>query len=112
MLEKIKKHKFLIGIIVISFIYLLLVNVQNPYFAYEATDDDYYILNTAKSILDFKWLGIYNGRTLSKGPGAPIFIAIVNLIGLTYSQAHFLLYLGGSILLIYTLAQIVYFNFY
>ena len=47
MLKKLKQHKFLIGIIFISLIYIIFTSVQNPYFAYEANDDDYFILTGA-----------------------------------------------------------------
>ena len=107
MIEKIKKYKFSIGIILISLIYFILTSVQSLRFGYPAVDDDYYILHSAMSILEFHWMGGFQGRTLSKGPGAPIFIAISNAIGLTLTQAQFLLYIGASILFVYVLKKVI-----
>ena len=80
MAEKLKKHKFIIGIFLISIIYFVLVSVQNPVFNYELVDDDYFMIQASKSILNFKWMGKFVGKNLSKGPGAPIFFAIINVI--------------------------------
>ncbi len=93
MLEKLKKYKFLIGIILISLIYIILTSVQNPNFAYEANDDDYFVLSSAESILNSKWLGSFSAKTLSKGPGAPIYLAIVNFIrNNVYTRSFFTLF--------------------
>lgn len=107
MLEKIKKHKFAISIIFISLIYLILTSVQNPNFYYYSGADDYLVLHEAKSILDFKWLGHFWGRTLSKGPGAAIFIAISNFIGISFIKAQFLFYIGAVILFVHTLKKVI-----
>ena len=94
MLEKIKKHKFLIGIIAISLIYFILTSVQNPIFIYYADCDDYLILTGAKGILDLNWLGDFYGKLLSKGPGTAIFIAIVNIIRINfYSNSIFIIHI-------------------
>ena len=107
MLEKIKKHKYIIGVILISIIYFIFTSVQNPVFYYLAGYDDLYILASSMFMLDFDWLGFFNGTTLTKGPGASIFIAISNVIGLTLTQAQFLLYIGGAILLCHTLKKVI-----
>ena len=107
MLEKIKKYKFCIGIILISLIYFILTSVQNPKFIYYAGADDYLVLSEARNLLDFKWLGDFNARTLSKGPGTQIFVAIANILGLTFVQAEFLLYIGCSILFVHVLKKVI-----
>ncbi len=107
MLEKIKKHKFAIGIILISIIYFIFTSAQNPNCNYYAGSDDYLILHEAKALLDFKWVGHFWGRTLSKGPGAPIFIVIANFVGLSFIQAQFLLYIGASILFANVLKKVI-----
>lgn len=90
MLEKIKKHKYIICIIFISIIYFILTSVQNPVFYYLAGYDDLYILASSMFILDFDWLGLFNGATLTKGPGAPIFIALSNIVRInTYTSSVF-----------------------
>ncbi len=96
MLEKIKKYKFVIGIIFISLVYLILTSVQNPQCYYYAGSDDYLILHEAKSLLDFKWMGHFWGRTLSKGPGAQIFIAIANVIRINPSSSSIFAIFGWS----------------
>lgn len=111
MIEKLKKNKFLIGIIIISLIYLILTSVQNPNFNYNLKDDDVLIVESASSLLNFKWLGDFKGSLLAKGIGAPLFIAIINIIGLKFTQAHFLFYMGGAILLAFVLKKIIKNNF-
>ena len=107
MLEKLKKHKLIIGIILLSVIYFILTSVQNPIFYYNAGYDDLYILISAMSILDIDWLGPFSGVTLTKGPGAPIFIAIANGLGLSLMQAQFLFYIGACILFVHTLKHVI-----
>ena len=55
MIKKLKKNKFLIGIISIIIVYMILVSVQNPRFFYYSPNDDQYILGLADSLLDLKW---------------------------------------------------------
>ena len=107
MLEKIKKHKYGIIIIIISLIYFILTSAQsfNPY--YYAGYDDYLILHEAKSILDLKWLGHYWSSLLSKGPGAAIFVAIANFTGINLLKAQFLFYLGAVILFAHVLKKVI-----
>ena len=93
MLEKIKKHKYIIFIILISLIYFVLTSVQNPLFKYELGDDDFFMVQAANSILNFKWMGKFVGKNLTKGPGAPIFIALTNVIRVnTYASPIFIIF--------------------
>ena len=107
MLEKLKKYKFIVGIIFIGLIYIVLTSVQNPVFYYLAGYDDLYILASAMFMLDFDWFGPFTASTLTKGPGAPLFIAISNCLGLSLTQAQFLLYLGAVILLVCVLKKVI-----
>jgi len=42
--------------------------------------DDLLFLNAAESLKHFKWLGPYNETTLIKGPGYPLFVAVVSVL--------------------------------
>src|SRR4029077_2125067 len=46
-------------------------------------DDGHYMFQ-AKSILEGQWLGTYDGMTLIKGPGFPLFLALGRITGLPY----------------------------
>lgn len=97
--EKIKKYKFIIFIILISIIYFILTSVQNPVFKYELVDDDFFMIQATNSILNFKWMGKFVGKNLSKGPGAPIFIALTNIIRFnTYTRPVFIIFRWSNII--------------
>lgn len=55
--------------------------------------DDFLAVSQARSILDGKWLGGWDGRTLSKPAGHPIFLAIVHFTQLSPSFVIHFLYL-------------------
>lgn len=78
MLEKLKKHKFIVGVILLSLIYFILTNVQNAVFIYGDNLHEY-----------------------------SLFVKISNVIGLTLTQAHFMFYIFASILFIYSLKSLV-----
>jgi len=105
MKDKIKKHKFAIGIAIIAIIYMILVSVQNPRFCYISPNDDQYILGLADSLLDLKWLGKYNSITLTKGIFSPLFIIFSNFLGIQFLTAEYLFYVGACILFVYVIRK-------
>jgi len=105
MIKKLKKNKFLIGIISIIIVYMILVSVQNPRFFYYSPNDDQYILGLADSLLDLKWLGKYNSVTLTKGIFSPLFIIFSNFLGIPLLISQSLFYVGACVLFVYVIRK-------
>jgi len=61
--------------------------------------DTQIFINQAISILEGNWLGPYSEFTLMKGPATPIWIALMNFLGIPLLMSHHLIFLGASILL-------------
>lgn len=61
--------------------------------------DTLIFINQAISILEGNWLGPYSEFTLMKGPATPMWIALMNFLGIPLLMSHHLIYLGASILL-------------
>ena len=67
--------------------------------------DDARFLTQAESILADNWLGAYDQHTLIKGPGYPIWIAIVSSLGIPLLLAQHLLYVLMCAALVLALAR-------
>ena len=108
MIEKFKKLSrikqiLLVTVIVATFIRVLLA-VKLPLFLQaDSGFDDFLMMEYAKSLVKFKWLGEFNHMTLAKGVSFPIFIVLTYYLSIPYSFALILLYLVGVILLLYSL---------
>ena len=61
--------------------------------------DTLIFINQAIYILEGNWLGPYSEFTLMKGPATPIWIALMNFLGIPLLMSHHLIYLGACILL-------------
>ena len=55
-------------------------------------------LHQAMSILEGNWLGIYSEKTLMKGPITPIWIALMNFLGVPLLMSHHFFYIAGCVL--------------
>jgi len=69
--------------------------------------DDYLFIKLAKNILSGQWLGPYDYYTLIKGPGFPLFLAVVHHLGLPLLFAQQLLYSLFSVLVVVALRPLV-----
>lgn len=58
--------------------------------------DDFLFVNHANNILEGKWFGEYNDKTLVKGPIYPLFIAASHKTGLQIKSAEWLLYISSA----------------
>lgn len=72
-----------------------------------AHHDDLWFLSAAESILAGDWLGEYSEMTLIKGPGYPLWLALVASLGLPLLVAQQLLYAAACGALAQALAPIV-----
>ena len=55
-------------------------------------------LHQAMSILEGNWLGTYSEKTLMKGPITPMWIALMNFLGIPLLLSHHLFYAAGCVL--------------
>src|SRR5210317_1734883 len=69
--------------------------------------DDYLFIKLAKNILSGQWFGPYDYYTLIKGPGFPLFLAVVHHLGLPLLFAQQLLYSLFSVLVVVALRPLV-----
>jgi hypothetical protein len=72
--------------------------------AEDAALDNLLFTQQAASILDGRWLGRYSDTALVKGPGYPLFVAGVNLLGIPLRLAQHLLYAASCALVVLSLA--------
>jgi hypothetical protein len=93
-------------IIILIAVRFWLVNTMDL-IATRTPHDDYLFISLAKNILSGQWLGPYNHYTLIKGPGYPLFIAVVHHLGLPLLIAQQLLYSLFSILVVIALRPLV-----
>ncbi len=65
----------------------------------DAGYDDAWFWQRADRIATGGWMGGYDGMTLIKGTGYPLFLALAHALGLSVMTAQALLYAGGCLLL-------------
>ena len=62
----------------------------------QAALDDALFARLGQSLAAGRWLGVYDERTLVKGPGFPAFLALANLFSLAYPLALALFHIAAS----------------
>ena len=77
-MEKINKNKFTIFLIIVLIIKLIIVQVQPLNAQYAMKYDDQLMVEIAENIVNGKWLGEYNSKTLIKGVFTPLFISFLH----------------------------------
>jgi hypothetical protein len=73
-------------------LFKLWVTEAHEFLARFRPHDDTLFLQLAAGIADGSWLGDFSNRTLIKGPGYPLFIVLVNRLGIPLLMAQQLLY--------------------
>lgn len=69
-----------------------------PYPIYWAAHDDGLMVSLAASILEGNWTAPWSDVRLSKGPGYPLFLALIHPLGLTPTMGVHLLLIAGATL--------------
>ena len=88
-----KEYWFILFIFITAIIKIIMVS-NLPIFAMTTSAvDDRLMLSTADSLLDLKWLGNYGQFTLVKGIFFPLFLGILNFIGISYTTGTTVLYI-------------------
>ncbi len=102
-----QRNVWLRGVFVVSALIYVLVFVNLPTFLFAgAGHDDGLFISHAYSIASGHWLGPYSQMTLAKGPGYPLFLALISLFAIPVSLAHSLLYVFSIWLLAFATEKI------
>src|SRR5574337_1244126 len=88
----IHRDRILLAAILVTLLKLLLVTGQGLTAMYLPHDDLLFLLH-ARDLEAFKWLGSYNNLTLAKGMFYPLWIAVVQAVGLPLLIAQHVLYI-------------------
>ena len=91
-MKRLKKHIWLIIIILICIIKIIFTSVQDINANISLLYDDVLIVKEADSIISGNWLGEYNCLTLVKGAFAPLFIAFLNIIQVPFLIGQEIMY--------------------
>ena len=82
-------RRFLVVAILISCSLYLAVTVHTPLVVLStAMDDDGLFIKLGQLFAQGDWFGPYDHKTLAKGPGYPVFLALNSWLGLPVSLAH------------------------
>lgn len=93
---------------IVSIFAYVFIYMNLPMFLFPAAgyDDGLYIAH-AHYIASGHWLGPYSQFTLMKGPGYPLFLALISLTGIPLALAHSLFYALSVWVLSYTTIKII-----
>ncbi len=95
------------GAVAVSTLLYVLVYVNLPTFLFASAEhDDGLFISHAYSIASGHWLGSFNELTLAKGPGYPIFLALLSLFKISAPLGHCLFYAFSVWLLAYATEKI------
>ena len=106
-MKYIKKHWFIITIIIICLIRFLLSFNLPSFFLGSLPYDDALMIRQSSSILNGNYLGIYNNMTLIKGPIFPFLLALIRYIHVSYSIIFTIIYIGCSLYFVNALKKII-----
>ena len=102
-----KKHWFIISIILFSIIRFLISFSLPSFFINTMRYDDALMINQMGSILNGSYLGTYSKLTLIKGPVFPFVIAFCNYIKAPYSLVFTIMYILACLLFTNSLKKII-----
>lgn len=100
-LEKLKKYDLIIALILLLILKLMIVQVQPIVSNYAMIYDDQLMCEQANSIIEGKWLGEYNSKTLTKGVFTPLFIALTYTLNIPFLMGKEIFY--GIACIVFTL---------
>lgn len=83
-INKIKQYRFIIILIILLLIKIIIVQVQPLNAKYSMKYDDQLMVEIADNIVNGKWLGEYNSKTLIKGVFTPLFISITYFLHIPF----------------------------
>lgn len=83
-IAKIKQYKFVIILLILLLIKIIIVQVQPLNAQYSMKYDDQLMVEMADNIVNGKWLGEYNSKTLNKGVFTPLFISFTYFLHIPF----------------------------
>lgn len=103
----IKKHAFVIAI-VIAIIIKHILTINLPVYARdEIGADEYLMLCQAENLIKGMYLGSYNYLTLVKGIGFPLFLTLAYKIGISYLSLYSIFYSFASLVALIPLRKMI-----
>src|ERR1035437_309950 len=96
----------LLLLVLLTVAHLWMTSIQRIFVA-DGLFDDGLFLNLGEYLTTLQWLGPYNERTLVKGPGYPLWIALVFRLHVPLLLAQQLLYAGACCALIVALKPLI-----
>ena len=105
-----EKHKqyIYIGIISLALVAKFILTCGLPIYVRDSVGaDEYLMLEQAESLLKGDYLGQYTNLTLVKGIMFPMFLAIINTVGISYLEAVNLLYSIACIMALYSFGYFI-----
>ena len=106
-MKTIKKHKFIIFIIVLVLIKQLLMSHVSIFAIGDSGCDDQLMVKLSSNILNMNWLGGYNHLTHVKGVFFPLFLSFNTALGISYINAVTLFYSISCIIFVYSIKDIL-----
>ena len=103
MKKHLKKYWLIEVIIFITVIRIIMVAHLPIYAISTAAIDDALMVKEANSLKSFEWLGGYNQFTLVKGMMFPLFLAILNYIGISYTVGVTVFYIISIIIFVWVI---------
>lgn len=90
-------HATLWFVAVMALLYLALAMHAPMAVRGDLVHDDGLFMQNAVDLINGHWLGDYDNRTLAKGPGYPLFLALGFVLGLPVSLSHALLHVAACL---------------
>jgi len=106
-MKYIKKHWFIITIILLCLIRLLISFNLISFYISNLPFDDALMLRQSNSLLSGDYLGLYNNMTLVKGPIFSFLLALIRLLNISYSFTFTILYIISSLFFMFSLKKII-----
>ena len=107
MLEKIKKHWFILTIILISIARFLFTYKLPTFYLLNMKYDDFLMINYIKNLKNHIYLGTYQPLTLIKGPLFAFLLFIMNLYKISFASGLTVLYILAALFFTLSLKYIV-----
>lgn len=102
-----KSKAFIITILVLSVVKLLMLRGLVIYPLVSAGCDDALLTSWALNLLGGKWTGPFSCYIFTKEVGFSIYLAVIHRLRLPYIMATNLLYILGSLILLYAISHVV-----
>lgn len=91
-MKKVLKQNKIIILVILLIIKIIIVQVQPLNAKYTMKYDDQLMVEMAENIVNGKWLGEYNSKTLIKGVFTPLFISLLYILHIPFLMGKEIFY--------------------